>query len=176
MQELDLSRLITLEAFPMAQLGRTRRVQVYLPKGYTESNRSYPVIYMHDGQTIFDGENAFGGRNWHVHSSLDHFFDDQSGVILVGIDNGTEHNGLCRMYEYSPWPMDQAFELPSWILRLSSPVDRVRRMWSLSSTSLSLILMPTTVPSPSENSPRLPAALWWIHQLVCSIGTSEHLF
>lgn len=98
----------------MVQLGRTRRVQVYLPKGYTDSSRSYPVIYMHDGQTIFDGENAFGGRNWHVHSSLDHFFDDQSGVILVGIDNGAEYDGLCRMYEYSPWPMDQGFELPSW--------------------------------------------------------------
>ncbi|HCM1552930.1 alpha/beta hydrolase [Vibrio parahaemolyticus] len=114
MEQLDLERLIKIDGFYMPELDRERTIRIYLPKDYNSSTQRYPVIYMHDGQTIFDGENAFGGQNWHVHSSLDKFFSNDGGAIVVGIDNGVEFDGLCRMYEYSPWKMDQDFDLPSW--------------------------------------------------------------
>lgn len=42
------------ESFPIPQLQTERRVWIYLPKSYNESNRSYPVYYMQDGQNMFD--------------------------------------------------------------------------------------------------------------------------
>src|SRR5690349_5746050 len=41
-------------AFLIPQLNRVRRVWIYLPKDYASSKRSYPVLYMHDGQNLFD--------------------------------------------------------------------------------------------------------------------------
>ncbi|WP_243711784.1 alpha/beta hydrolase-fold protein [Paenibacillus sp. BK033] len=38
-----------IEAFPIPQLQTGRRVWIYLPKSYNEGDRSYPVLYMHDG-------------------------------------------------------------------------------------------------------------------------------
>ncbi len=111
-QQRPVGQIDVIEKFE-SKLVPARRVEIYLPPGY-DSAGAYPVIYMHDGQTIFDGKNAFGGQNWYVHSSLDQFFNRAGGAIVVGIDNGSEFDGLCRMYEYSPWKMDQEFELPSW--------------------------------------------------------------
>ena len=42
------------ESFLIPQLNRERRVWIYLPPDYKVSNQSYPVLYMHDGQNIFD--------------------------------------------------------------------------------------------------------------------------
>ncbi|MGF7074842.1 putative peptidase [Mucilaginibacter sp. 3215] len=42
------------EQFEMPQLGRQRRVWIYLPAGYEADKKKYPVIYMHDGQNLFD--------------------------------------------------------------------------------------------------------------------------
>src|SRR5512139_2020019 len=41
-------------AFFIPQLRRTRRVWVYVPPTYNSSNKKYPVLYMHDGQNVFD--------------------------------------------------------------------------------------------------------------------------
>ncbi|HYE76358.1 MAG TPA: hypothetical protein VEI97_00090, partial [bacterium] len=43
---------ILSQSFAMPQLGRTRRIWLYLPPGYATSTRSYPVLYMHDGQNL----------------------------------------------------------------------------------------------------------------------------
>lgn len=80
------------EAFDFPNLKRTRRIWAYLPVGYNESDEQYPVIYMHDGQNLFDTHNAFGNE-WQVDETLD---ADQGKVIVIGIDNGAEH----RMAEY----------------------------------------------------------------------------
>ncbi len=86
-------------AFAMPQLGRTRRIWIYLPPDYASSDRRYPVLYMHDGQNLFDAATAFAGE-WGVDESLDslHAAGDP-GVIVVGVDNG----GDARIAEYSPW-------------------------------------------------------------------------
>ena len=44
--------------FFIPQLNRTRRIWVYLPEGYSKSKKHYPVMYMHDGQNLFDNYTA----------------------------------------------------------------------------------------------------------------------
>ncbi|HEV2736758.1 MAG TPA: alpha/beta hydrolase-fold protein, partial [Longimicrobiaceae bacterium] len=46
-------------AFAMPELGRTRRVWIYLPPGYATSGRRYPVLYVHAGQHVFDAATSF---------------------------------------------------------------------------------------------------------------------
>lgn len=49
-------------AFLIPQLQRVRRVWVYLPENYATSNYRYPVLYMHDGQNVFDDATSFSGE------------------------------------------------------------------------------------------------------------------
>lgn len=90
---------------PMAMPGldRTRTLRIYLPPSYATSNRRYPVIYMHDGQNLFDDATSFAGE-WGVDESMDvlartHAFE----AIVVGIDNGGEK----RMTELNAWPNER---------------------------------------------------------------------
>ncbi len=85
--------------FAMPQLGRTRRVWLYLPPGYDTSQQRYPVLYLHDGQNVFDAATSFAGE-WGVDETLDslHALGDE-GVIVVAVDNGQQQ----RFDEYSPW-------------------------------------------------------------------------
>ena len=88
-------------AFAMPQLGRTRRVWLYLPPGYTASStRRYPVLYMQDGQNVFDAATSFAGE-WGVDEALNLLASsgqDPTGCIVVAVDNGAN-----RLDEYSPW-------------------------------------------------------------------------
>jgi hypothetical protein len=45
-------------AFKIPQLNRTRRIWIYLPKGYATSSKIYPVLYMQDGQNLFNEQTA----------------------------------------------------------------------------------------------------------------------
>lgn len=82
-------------AFYMPQLNRTRRIWIYLPEGYATSTKRYPVLYMHDGQNLFDEATAFAGE-WGVDETMD---TSKKQCIIIGIDNG----GLKRMNEYNPY-------------------------------------------------------------------------
>jgi alpha-glucosidase len=83
----------------MPQLKRHRRIWVYLPPDYGLSDKKYPVLYMHDGQNLFDNYYAYSGE-WGVDESLDSLHAQLGfGLIVVGIDNGSDK----RMNEYSPW-------------------------------------------------------------------------
>src|SRR6478672_12381135 len=54
-------------AFPSRILKNRRDVLVYLPPGYRRfSTQRYPVLYLHDGQNVFDAATAFGGVEWGV--------------------------------------------------------------------------------------------------------------
>jgi predicted alpha/beta superfamily hydrolase len=87
------------EAFAMPQLNRTRRVWIYLPPGYDASAASYPVLYLQDGQNVFDAATSFAGE-WGVDESLDSLrAAGDPGVIVVAVD----HAGERRFHEYSPW-------------------------------------------------------------------------
>lgn len=88
------------EDFYIPQLKRHRRILIYLPKDYYSNfDKKYPVIYAHDGQNIFDAHTSFSGE-WEIDESLNRLFQQgDSGVIVVGIDNG----GAERLNEYTPW-------------------------------------------------------------------------
>lgn len=87
-------------AFRMKSLGRHRRIWIYLPPGYSESRQRYPVLYMHDGQNLFDARTAYAGE-WGV----DEFMDSTRypPCIVVGID----HGGDRRLNEYNPYGMER---------------------------------------------------------------------
>ncbi len=90
-------------AFFMPQLNRSRRIWLYLPPDYQTSTKTYPVIYMHDGQNLFDNATAFAGE-WQVDETLNRLFEQGDyGAIVVGIDNG----GTERINEYTPWNNSQ---------------------------------------------------------------------
>ncbi|MGL6314186.1 alpha/beta hydrolase [Vibrio sp. WXL103] len=113
--QLTPDRFHIVKEFDIPQLGRKRTIRIYLPASYNnEGGKRYPVIYMHDGQNLFDSCNSFGGSSWEIPNNVDRFFAGREGVIVVGIDNGSEFDGLCRMYEYSPWKMDKNFVLSDW--------------------------------------------------------------
>lgn len=88
------------EAFPMPQyINRTRKILAYLPPDYNESNRRYPVVYVHDGQNIFDDATSFAGE-WGVDETLNKLFQEKgTGLIVIATENGQEE----RLNEYTPW-------------------------------------------------------------------------
>ena len=87
------------DSFPIPQLGRARRVWLYLPPGYATSGRRYPVLYLQDGQNVFDAATSFAGE-WGVDETLDSLArGGDPGAIVVAVDNGGAH----RIDEYDPW-------------------------------------------------------------------------
>lgn len=91
------------EEFEIPELNRTRKVWLYLPPGYEDSEQQYPVIYMQDGQNLFDASASFAGE-WKIDESLDLFHNNSlETVIVVGIENSKDD---ARLDEYSPWRND----------------------------------------------------------------------
>lgn len=91
------------DSFRLPQLGgRVRRIWLYLPPGYATARRQrYPVLYLQDGQNVFDEATSFSGE-WGVDETLNQLVaagQHHTGCIVVAIDNGGEH----RLDEYSPW-------------------------------------------------------------------------
>lgn len=90
---------ILSENFSIPQLNTTRKIWVYLPPDYATSGKKYPVIYMHDGQNLFDDATSFSGE-WGVDETMNQLAQSNNvEAIIVGIDNG----GDARLDEYSPW-------------------------------------------------------------------------
>lgn len=78
----------------ITELHARRRIWVYLPNDYAISDKRYPVLYMQDGQNLFDVNTSFSGE-WGVDEYLDSI---ENAGIVVGIDNG----GDTRINEYNP--------------------------------------------------------------------------
>ena len=90
-------------AFLIPQLNRTRRVWAYLPKGYATGTKKYPVIYMQDGQNLFNEQTAPYGE-WGVDEAIDSISKKtRKEAIIIGID----HGGDKRMNEYNPFDHKQ---------------------------------------------------------------------
>jgi alpha-glucosidase len=85
--------------FYIPQLNRHRAIYIYLPPDYHNSEKRYPVLYMQDGQNLFNEALAYG-REWKVDKALNQLHQKKDcGSIVVGIANGGEH----RIHEYAPW-------------------------------------------------------------------------
>jgi metallo-beta-lactamase class B len=86
-------------AFFIPQLNRKRKIWIYLPKNYASVGKAYPVLYMQDGQNLFNEKTAFA-KEWGVDECLDTLQNKlEKECIVVGIDNG----GDKRMNEYNPY-------------------------------------------------------------------------
>jgi predicted alpha/beta superfamily hydrolase len=87
--------------FHSAHLPDDRDLTVYLPPGYSTSRVSYPVLYMHDGQNLFDPATAFKkGEHWRLGETADALIAEGrlAHIIIVGISN----TGVRRIHEYTP--------------------------------------------------------------------------
>lgn len=95
-------RLIKHERFRSRCLRNQRDLIVYLPPGYdSQPQRSFPVLYLHDGQNLFDGATSFiPGMDWHVGQTADQGILEGrvEPLVIVGIYNA----GKQRLGEYTP--------------------------------------------------------------------------
>ena len=92
----------TYDAVRSTALGNTRGVWIYLPPTYDENRAArFPVVYMHDGQNLFDPRAAFGGVAWDADGAMDG--GAESGAIREAIVVGVE-NTAARIDEYTPTP------------------------------------------------------------------------
>jgi len=83
----------------MPGLDRKRQIRMYLPPDYATSGKRYPVLYMHDGQNLFDTTTAYAGE-WNVDETMNALArEGKLELIVVGIDNGQAK----RMTELNPW-------------------------------------------------------------------------
>ncbi len=90
-------------AFYIPQLNRYRGIWIYLPASYQkDKTKSYPVLYMQDGQNLFNEQTAFD-KEWGVDECLDTLAPQlHKECIVIGIDNDSEK----RMNEYNPYDND----------------------------------------------------------------------
>ena len=89
-------------AFFIPQLNSYRRIWIYLPHSYDASGKKYPVLYMQDGQNVFDNATS-GYGEWGVDEALDTLEHKSKEIIVVAID----HGGNKRLNEYAPYDMEK---------------------------------------------------------------------
>lgn len=82
----------------------TRFLRVWLPPGYDDPQNQttrYPVLYLNDGQNLFESSTAFGGVEWQADESADRLIREGAipPLIILGIDN----TGKDRLREYMPY-------------------------------------------------------------------------
>ena len=90
-------RLVLHEAMA-SEHAKARNVSVWLPSGYDASDARYPVLYMHDGQNLFDAATANFGE-WGVDEHLDRLI--AGGQVRAPIVVGVWNTDL-RLREYLP--------------------------------------------------------------------------
>jgi len=91
-----------IRGFHSAILNNDRDITIYMPPNYNDrQDVRYPVLYMHDGQNLFESERAFvPGQHWRLAEAADETIGGRTArpMIIVGIDN----SGASRIDEYTP--------------------------------------------------------------------------
>lgn len=83
----------------MPRLGFARGLRVYLPPDYVQGTKRYPVLYMFDGQNLFDESTGYAGE-WGVDETMDRLAHEEGfAAIVIGID----HGGELRFNELIPY-------------------------------------------------------------------------
>ena len=86
------------EDYEIPQMGKRRRISALLPADYEEVETKYPVLYLHDGQNLFDKNAPYG--IWEIDESLKRLFEEGfNNMIVIAIDHGGEE----RLTEYFPY-------------------------------------------------------------------------
>ncbi len=112
-----------------------RRLHIYLPESYYETDERYPVVYFFDGHNLYFNEDATYGKSWGLKEFLDNW---QKDMIIVGIECG--HGPGQRLNEYCPYTVDAGFlkgvvgigdETFRWIVEEIKPmIDKEYRTYS----------------------------------------------
>lgn len=102
---------------------KDRDVVVWLPPGYDSSKARYPVLYLQDGQNLFDPATSAFGKEWRADETADSLI--RSGmlkpVIIVGIYNTAD-----RSDEYLPWKKNALYQ--QFIIKTLKPfIDKEYR-------------------------------------------------
>ena len=95
---------LRLHQFTSRIFQNTRLLRVWLPPGYDAAEnqtRRYPVLYLNDGQNLFESAASFTGVEWQVDETADRLIREEAipPMIIVGIDNAARD----RMREYMPY-------------------------------------------------------------------------
>ena len=96
--QVTKGRIVRVENFSSNYIA-SRTIDIWLPDGYTDANK-YAVLYMHDGQMLYDAEHTWNKQSWKIHevASALLLLDSVKPFIVVGIWNA----GLARHAEYFP--------------------------------------------------------------------------
>ncbi len=100
-------------------LNKKRTITIYLPIDYHQSTKHYPVMYMHDGQNLFDDSRRDDQHTWGISRLVNQVGTPQ--LIVVGIDHGEDD----RIQEYAPFkPSDVAIEfLQKGLFKSDFPIE-----------------------------------------------------
>ena len=78
--------------------GQNRRLHIYLPDSYYETDEQYPVMYFFDGHNLYSDQDATYGKSWGLKDFLDRW---DKNMIVVGME--CAHGPGERLVEYSPY-------------------------------------------------------------------------
>jgi enterochelin esterase-like enzyme len=95
---------LRLHQFRSRVFRNTRFLRVWLPPGYDDAEnagRRYPVLYLNDGQNLFEPATAFAGIEWKVDETADRLI--RAGVVPPMIFVGMDNTGKERIREYMPY-------------------------------------------------------------------------
>lgn len=108
-------------AFFIPQLNTSRRIWIYLPEGYEKTKKKYPVLYMQDGQNLFDAATASYGE-WGVDECLDSLIrTGKQPCIVVGVDNGPRRFNEYNPYEFQNFGKGEADQYLTFLVETLKP-------------------------------------------------------
>lgn len=93
-----VGHLRVLERVWSPQLDNHRDLLIYLPPSYLKGHKRYPVLYMQDGQNLFDRATGYAGAEWQVDETMELLSGEGLEAIVVGLP----HMGEQRVQEYNP--------------------------------------------------------------------------
>ena len=112
---------------------QNRRLHIYLPDDYYETEEKYPVMYMFDGHNLFFDSDATYGKSWGMKDFLDSW---EKKIIIIGLE--CSHEGNSRLKEYCPYHWDSfagpidgtGKETMDWLVNELKPfIDSSYRTW-----------------------------------------------
>ena len=103
--EHSVTDMLDVVPFTSKIFHNTRMLRVFLPGNYFSPHnrtRRYPVLYLQDGQNVFDKATSFSGKEWEADETVDHLVSEFKiqPMFIVGIDNAGDQ----RTSEYLSYP------------------------------------------------------------------------
>jgi predicted alpha/beta superfamily hydrolase len=96
----DEGRIRFHSRFVSRYLQSRRDLAVYVPRDYDSSRERFPVLYLQDGQNLFDPATAFAGHDWRADVAADDLI--AHGLVRPLIIVGIYNSGVRRISEYTP--------------------------------------------------------------------------